>query len=687
MQFKEWLLFQESIIVNTGREEIALAKSNESSKVVEFSYAYDTYHSSFEIWPFSEQRQGYVNTGNATIIGIIKKTPIFPGNGADRAFIQSLTNSLNSSGYKPLSYKEGDSQWISTFKDAGADDKTLDAMKADQEDKTAVVPKMGEKADAGKKVTPGISVSKASGSWAYFTRVNPGNTDFYIKTIERIMKAATKPLLENNLIDYYRIVRGWDYKNEEYVWSEKGKKDHDDSKGLEEKIVAYMKFLAEHMLKNYPNAKKSVMAYFTQSWNKNIQPKDEKISFDKLKEYIRDVHSESPFLYFFLDTVQSNKDHMYGVLDAAAQSADYNDTISFYKEIENDEYEYMTDEPRLWLSPALKILELSDFFEKHARSKFEKFKREYEEAINKWLGSGTTVRPGELEYLKKLSEYINVRDKERIHDAYAKKQEKDEEDKKELIRQREFNDAEEARNKQMIQRGGFKYMMIGKDSEWRDIPLKYINSYDEVDIGLFAVEEDLVDRESIQYAAHDKASEDAWADAEEKKSETYGQNKEEVDSDIDYEWDEYMDDREFDEGEFDDLNDEEKKQKIKSDYFDDFIGWKIENFKKEEEEESWKYEPEPDESDIRKYEEEFAEKQVYEDGLVIMKWIDDDSDEIEVNLSEKYYEKARSMVRNSLSIGMKKKDKYEEPIIKRSQKVEFNFIDSEKGPSVKAGEV
>ncbi len=677
--------------MNTGQHEIPLGKSNEASKVVEFSYATDSHYSSFEIWPFSEDRKGYVFTGNATVIGIIKNTPIFADNGADRAFIQALTASLNASGYKALPYREGDSMWMGVFKGAGADDDDLlGSMKGEKDPDTATTPKMGDKAPADRKLTSGISVSRASGSWAYFIRINSGDAGSYIGAIERLMKAAIKPLVDNNLVDYYRIVRGRNYKAEESVWSEKGKREKDESRGAADKSAAYMKFLAERMLANHPKAKEVVLGHFRHSWNKDVKPSNEKVPMDDLKAYIRDSHGESPFLYFFLDTIQGNNQSMYEALEDAANTPNYNDAISIYKEIDGDEYDYMIEEPRLWMTQALKIFSLSDFLHKNSRSHFEKFKSEYEEALNRWLKSGPTIRPMELKPLKDLSDHIEVHDKDRISDSHDKREKAN----KEFIKRQEdeYRKADEKliKMKQVIALGQFKYLMLGKDSSWKDISHNYINGYDEVDVGLLALEEELVDRESIMHSAHEKASEDAWADAEDKKSETYGQDKDEVEDDIDYEWDDYMDEREFDEGEFDGLSEDQKKAKIKEDYLDDFVGWKKEQLQKKEEEESWKYEPEADESDIRKYEGEFAEEQAYEDGLVWMRWVDDESRDIEVFAHHKHYEKAREMVRKNIADGMVLKDKYDEPLIRKDQRVEFELVgegDSSKETSMRAREV
>lgn len=703
MQFRRWLTLQESIIVSlpggSGTEDIPLGPSLEYTKKFQFSYQYDTYYSTFEVWPFAEERPGYAHTGKPTVIGIIKTSPISPGNGADRAFLQSLTSYLTSSGYKPLPYKEGDSQWMGAFKDAGADEKIMASLKGEKESKVSEVPNMGKESLPQRKAASTIGISRASGSWAFFIRIVAGDTDSYMREIERTMRKAMQPLIDSNLVDFYTIVRGRDYKNEEFVWSERGKKENEDGKKSNERSVSYIKFLAENMLANHPRAKEAVLSYFTQSWNKDVRPRDERISFDDLKKYVQNYNNESPFLNFFLDAVRTDNETMYDVMEMASDSGtgfsggtkpNRDEAVSAYKEISEEEYEYMMDEPRLWLRPALLILSLSEMMTKHARSQFEKFKREYEEAINKWLASGSPVRPNEIEYLGELSEYLSLIDKDRIRDAYSKHKSRAEEQKKELLRQRELKDTEDAKTKQMIKRGEFKYLMIGKDDKWTDVRQTYINRYDEVDVGLMAMEEDLVDRDNLMHAAHEKASEDAWADAEDKKSETYGKDRDEVESDIGYEWDDYTADREFDEGEFDGMSDEQKIEKIKEDYFDDFVGWKKEQLENEERENSWKYEPEADESKIREYEEKFAEEQAYEDGLVVMKWIDDDHNEIEVSVHPKHYAKAREMVRKSIAIGLQRKDKYGEPLIRRNQWVKFLIVSEDekvKDQEIKASDV
>lgn len=679
MRFREWLLLQENIIVNTGAGEAALGKSRENNSVVEFSYGSGEYHSSFEVWPFSEERPGYVklSDGAATVVGIIKKTPIEPGNGADRAFIKSLTASLASSGLKPLPYKEGDSPWMGALSSAGVDkdNPVMKGMKGEKDFGSTSTPEMGKASPNARKASSSVSFSRMSGSWAYFIRVNPGSATHQIEKIVGAMKKAAQPLVDNDIIDQYRIVKGWNYKSAETVWSNRGRQEHDDDASRIRKSAAYIKFLADKMLSNHPKAREQVHKYFRHSWDKDVQPENTRVPLDDLVKYVNWQHNESPFLIFFIEALKGDSEHMYEVMEDASKTQDADDAIRLYKEIQEDEYSYMVDNPRLWMSNAIRIFSISNLLSKHTSGQYERFKREYEEAINSWLESGEAIRPGDIEYLKKLAEHIDIRGKDQIEDAHKKIKGKEEEERKR-------REEDEAKARERISPGSFKYIQIDKDSSWKEIPIKYLNG-DEVEVDRLALDEDLVDREDVFHAAHEKASEEAWANAEQKKSETYGEDRSEVESDIDYEWDEYIEDR-FSEGEWEDVSEDETKKEIKSDYLDDFIDWKKERLKKEEEEESWRYEPEADESDVRKYEGEFAEEKAYEEGLVILKWAED-SDEIEVWLHSKNFEKARQFVRRSISSSMAGDD----ASVRKNQDISFTFYDkgTGEGKVLKAREV
>lgn len=645
--------------------------------MVEFSYSAGDYYSSFQIWPFAENRPGYLQapaTGfdtrpsilSATVIGVIKTTPLEPGNGADRAFINALSAALKN-GRPSLPYREGESDWMGILKGAGVDDeKFLGGLKGDKDFSDTSTPTMGTASGNMTKASKSMSFSKTSGSWAYFFETQAGHTDFHIEAVVKMMKKAAQPLVDNDIIEQYRIVRGWNYSAAETVWSSKGKQEYDDRDVFVKKSAAYMKFLAERMLANHPKAKEAVLKRFRNSWDRDVKPENTRVPLDRLKEYIRDHHQESPFLDFFIDALKGDKRHMYEVMDDAAKTPDEDDAITRYKEISEDEYNRIVENPRLFIRDALATFSVGELLSKHASGNFERFKREYEEAVNDWLASGEDITAYDIEYLKKLTDHIDIRGKDQIDDAHEKIKKRDEEYKRK-------QEEEQVKEKSLVARGNFKYIVLGEKESWREVPFKYLDG-DEVDVGDLASDEEIVDKESIFYAAHEKASEDAMLNAEERKSETYGQDSKEVESDIDYEWDEYIEDR-FEEDAWEGISDEDVKKEIKDEYWDDFVSWKIEILKKEEEEESWRYEPEPEESDIWKIEKKMTEEQAYEDGLVVVRW-PDDSDEIEVDVHSKHFDKAREEVKKSIILSMKKKDEDGEPLVKRYTPIIFNITNS-----------
>lgn len=688
MQFRSWLHLSESVMVKVNGGEAALGRASNAPKVIQLSYGNGEHESNFEIHSFSSHRVGYASVSNsASVVGVIKTTPIFADNGADRAFIQALTSALQGSGYKSLPYREGESDWSGVFKAAGMkdDDPVIKSMGGEKDAKGPQLPKMGEKGSNQTQITGGMSVSRVSGSWAYFIEVQNGWAEGAISSIERMMKKAIQPLIDHDLVEYYRIVRGWDYRNEEVVWSQKGRRERDDHKAHNNRVVAFIKFLAERMLVNHPKAKDAVLGRFTLSWNKDVKAENTRVPLHDVREYIKHYQNESPFLAFFADAIEKDDEHMYRVLDAAAEIPRQDAAIDKYKEIADERWDYIVSKPILYSGPAMEAFRMSEFLSATASENWERFKKEYTDAVNERIRSGEPLSRHDISSLKDLAEYIEIEGSSQIKDAHAKNKKGQEESER---KQREAEETALARKQDRFEHGCVKYMMVGSDAKWTDVPDRYINRYGEIDIGALAVGEELVDSEELFYAAHEKASEEASSEAEERKSESYGQDKEEVESDIEYEWDDYAKDR-FEEGAFKEYSDDEAVEEIKKDHMDDFIDWKRGKLKEEEEGEAWKYEPEPDEDKIREYQEEFAEKKAYEEGLVTVRWNEDSNDDLEVMLNSKHLQKAKEKVRKSIAISMEDKDSSGDPYMDKNQIVEFDFVDSEASgiPKMRARDV
>ena len=109
INFGKWLMLQENIVIDDGGTE-AVLRVVDSNSIREFNYQTEDSWSSFLIMPQQAQRVGYVSIGTQpTHIAIVKTTPIEPNNGADIAFLKSL-NSMLSSQFKAVPYKEAGTQ-------------------------------------------------------------------------------------------------------------------------------------------------------------------------------------------------------------------------------------------------------------------------------------------------------------------------------------------------------------------------------------------------------------------------------------------------------------------------------------------------------------------------------------------------------------------------------------------------
>lgn len=205
MRFKDWLLI-ENIVVKWGRDNAILQPSNE---VMPFDvhYQWDKGFSSYFVGAFQAQRVGYVSIGTrATHIGIIKTTPIESNSGPDFGFIKNLIGIIRQQRLIPVPYKEEGSDFDGMFKKAEKDlgkSLNLDDIKtgfATGEN----LPDFELGQSSTHQLTKGMSVSRATGSWAQFFETNQAT--YLLPKIVEFLKQAAKPLLDNDIIDFIEIV-------------------------------------------------------------------------------------------------------------------------------------------------------------------------------------------------------------------------------------------------------------------------------------------------------------------------------------------------------------------------------------------------------------------------------------------------------------------------------------------------
>ena len=189
------------------------------------------------------------------------------------------------------------------------------------------------------------------------------------------------------------------------------------------------------------------------------------------------------------------------------------------------------------------------------------------------------------------------------------------------------------------------------------------------------------DDENIRYSAIEKAEEEAHGDVEERPSESYGQDESEVDDDIKYDVDDFVEDFERfeDEEAFDGMEEDEIIDLIKEKYRNEFVKWKIKKLKEDEEENSYRYEPDLESHDFQMkvydIQRDLAGEEIWDKGLVL---IYNEEDKIMIQMHEKYWTKFQDKLKETVKVNHKEKTEFDEPNWKRNKIIEVEFMDSGK---------
>jgi hypothetical protein len=671
--FKAWILNENIVINDMGTE--AVLQVAEQTYIREFNYHWDKGYSTYFIAPYQARRPGYLHLGeHATHIGITKTSPIEAGVGVDVAFIKTLTGILNSK-FQSVPYKEGESQWMGLINKAMPDHDIT--PETDKQLGHAPAPNFAQGNTNSVQITPGIKASRASGSWSFFVKTS--SVRYAIESVLNYMKQAAQPLIDNDVIDYFEINERMTGKQIEIVRSKKGQEDKDNHTNEYNKNVAYLKYMAMVILKNKPNIQKLVLNRISgvgmggrqQHPAAAIIPDATKIPLPQLEEFVNNSYGTDIILQAFLEGAKKDNDLIWNMMEKAATQENPN-ALMYYacsilrlegylnnKNLGNDLGHCF--EPTYALSGMNEIINIfksEKLLQAIIPHQYELFKSRYEKFINDWFlneEEKEPLEPYEIKKLKAISAYIELdpRLKDNIDKLHGEitKAENDKKVKDEETRRRRSN---------IFYEGDSKYMLLSQgNSEWHKVPDRYVSYRGDVDMGWFCLEE-IVDREDIFHDAYEKAQEKAYEDAEEKKSLTYGDDKNDVESDIESDYDDFINDHELEDEGLENMSDEEAIQLIKDNYFSDFIAWKKEKLEKEEESESWKYEPEVDQNDLNDIEQEIAEEVAYENyGLVFCVRGEKDTT---FTLHSKYKEKALPLIKNAVKINMETKvedDEYE----------------------------
>lgn len=318
MNFKEWILLKESIIVKWFNDDCPLNYlSKDRQLTTEFCYQWEEGFSTYFIATQQATRPGYVSFGErATHVLITKTDPIQAGEGIDVAFIKRLYSALIKQ-FKPTPYKEGDSPWINMInKAAQQEDPEFDEIPQPQSQiGQSEVPDFSKGSSNAVQIMRGISASKASGSWAYIIQTD--SPEYVINWIISEMKKAAQPLLDNNLIDYYEVVNRDSGRRVDIKYSVEGKKKDDDRSNNFSRNIAYLKYLATFFGPHTIAATEHSLNL--DATDRAVKANNYKIPFAEVIKWINNARSENAFLSLMVYAMQHFDEKKNAIVEKIAE--------------------------------------------------------------------------------------------------------------------------------------------------------------------------------------------------------------------------------------------------------------------------------------------------------------------------------------------------------------------------------
>ena len=689
MSFRSWLL-TETILVKYFNAENGLFPTE--GPAMEFNYQWEQGYSSFFIGCYQAKRPGYVSiSSRPTHIGIIKTSPIEHGVGIDIGFINNLSTMLSQKGFKSVPYKEVGTAFSNLFQKINYEPEFSPDTGWQTGGNT---PDIELGASNMQKLSPGISASKESGSWAYFIEAN--EPQYYIPKILEVLGQAADPLIKNNLIDFYEISdrRGG---RQKFVQSEKGKKESDDWKSKDSRAASQIKYLAMNLLNDAPNfQKKLIRTVGTEDlkgggkgwFGYEAQPQNFNLPIEQLYELNKRSFSDDSVIRIFLDAVRSGDKEKFQQLEYLTQWADNKkqttvgqkytpyylggvaERLSWFWN-KDKTLQSCIDEPLEYINDIYSILKDADILEQLEPEEFNYWKNQVKNALEEAIHEAEHIYPHQIHDLNIIAGQLG------LHPSIVNALEQQDQKIKDEKIQREKIQRESALKRSFLMPvDAYAYMMIN-DPQWKSIPQKFLNysGRGNYDIKIGELAEDLIDTEGPSQDAIEAAEEDAQNDVQERPSESYGQDMKEVEQDIEYDWDDFVNaNTELAEETDENTPDYEIVKIIKEKYLDDFIEWKKKEMQKDEETKSWKYEVDTESSDFQEkvweYQREFAEQYAWDEGLVII--TRPDLDKVEIQLHKKHWNTFKPLLKRTIDINLSEED--EEEKWKPSTKISIDFI-------------
>jgi len=688
MEFISWLL-AETIIVLYQREQNGLFFAE--GPAMEFNYQWPEGFSNFFVGTYQAKRPGYVSIGNhPTHIAIIKRSPLEHNASIDWGFLKNLISLLQKNNLKAAPYKEVGTSFDALFQ----------KIKYEPEFPPETGFQSGENlpdkelgASNAFKLSPGMSASKETGSWAYI--IEASSPQFYINKIFAILEEAAKPLIDNDLIDFYEIVDRHTNQRTKVVYSKKGKTEQEDWKTKSTKAASQLKYLAATLLSGAPTFKTALLRTIGtedikgggKGWfGYDAQPRNFGLPTQELYDLNERSFSGDIVIKIFLDAM--NNPTKIQQLEQVAQWAGKKKQEStgqkyppYYLGGALEKLSWFWDKNDLLndmqnpnsvldhLSTLYDIIKYSEILQQVESEEFQYLKQQAKEAIEEALPNAEHLSQNDIISLNNLAGPLN------LHPSIIHSLEQQNQKIKEDKIKRDKEQKESALKKSFLMPVDSYAYMILKDGKWQPIDqkfLKYMGQGDyEIDIGELAI--NVIGEEDTYEDAYYKAEEDAQSETQQKPSESYGNDKNEIDSDIDSYWDDFLNniETEIDEN----TPEEEAVRIIKAKYIDDFIQWRKEEMQEQEEKESWKYEADTESQEFQQkvadYQKEIAEEMIWEQGLITLTR---DTDKVIIQLHKKHYNAFKSILKYTINLNLRELDDDEEPYWKASTKISIDFI-------------
>lgn len=655
--FKKWFSVEsnlsENIVVKYyNKDHILLPKS--PPLPVDIFIEWENGFASLVISAFKAEMPDTVSLGTQpTHVAIIKQSPIEAYSGPEFGFLKNLIKEINQLGLRPIPYKEEGTIFGQAIKSLSPElekdmEKVNTGFTTGEE-----LPDFELGQDAQHKIFKSISVSRQTGSWAQIFQANDNASNIIEKLISAVKKAA-QPLIDFDFLDSLQI-KPRSGGQSIFIQSKSGKSKQEEAFSNDSRNLSQLKYFADTYLANAPNFKKiflkMIESFSQKDFYAKSPAKDFKIPIKDVINFNKIFYNENEIINAFLNSIGDNeKIQQLEVASRYEKSYEIIRILDYYFWQNEIEKIIQEDKIDLYLPTIHSIFfEFKDVFQKLEPEKFEYFSNQIKNNLENLGDFESGLRKDDLRLLADLAPVIgmNAKDIARLDQMKAEILEKETQAKNLKAKQQE-------KERYLLPVEEIKYLMLGEHS-WKTLPFKYLG-YDS-EINWSAMANDLVeDDEEIRDQAIDKATEMAYEDIEERKSETYGQDEDEVNDDIGYYWDDFIQDREEEIEE--DMSDDEIIDLVTTDLRQDFIDWRIKMLQDEEESESWKYEPEPDQSTIYKIMDELLIEKLWQEGLVVMRH--EKENNIEITLAKENWPEFKPVLKQTIqyNLDLKQEDRW-----------------------------